>query len=56
MLDLFYYHDCSVAEVSEKVGIPKATVKSRLFYARKQLARVLVSAGFSTDTVQSDLR
>ena len=56
MLTLFYYHDCSVSEVSKRTGIPKATVKSRLFYARKQLARVLVSAGFSTDTVQSDLR
>lgn len=56
MLNLFYYHDCSVAEVSERIGIPKATVKSRLFYARKHLARVLVSAGFSTDLVQSDLR
>lgn len=51
MLNLFYYHDCSVAEVSERIGIPKATVKSRLFYARKHLARVLVSAGVSTDSV-----
>lgn len=56
MLNLFYYHDCSVAEVSERTGIPKATVKSRLFYARKHLARVLVSAGFSKDSVQPDLR
>jgi RNA polymerase sigma-70 factor (ECF subfamily) len=56
MLNLFYYHDCSVAEVSEKIGIPKATVKSRLFYARKHLASILVNAGFSTDSVQPDLR
>lgn len=52
MLDLFYYHDCSIAEVSEKIGIPKATVKSRLFYARKHLARVLANAGFSADSVR----
>jgi RNA polymerase sigma-70 factor (ECF subfamily) len=56
ILTLFYYHDCSVAEVSERIGIPKATVKSRLFYARKHLARVLVSAGISTDSVRPDLR
>jgi RNA polymerase sigma-70 factor (ECF subfamily) len=56
ILTLFYYHDCSVAEVSERIGIPKATVKSRLFYARKHLARVLVSAGVSTDSVRPDLR
>ena len=52
MLDLFYYHDCSVAEVSERIGIPKATVKTRLFYARKHLARVLVDAGFSAESVR----
>lgn len=51
MLDLFYYHDCSIAEISEKIGIPKATVKSRLFYARKYLAKVLVSAGVSKDSM-----
>ena len=56
MLDLFYYHDCSVAEVSERIGIPKATVKSRLFYARKHLARVLIDAGFSRDSMQPNLR
>jgi RNA polymerase sigma-70 factor (ECF subfamily) len=56
ILTLFYYHDCSVAEISEKIGIPKATVKSRLFYARKHLASVLVSAGVSTDSVRPDLR
>jgi RNA polymerase sigma-70 factor (ECF subfamily) len=56
MLDLFYCHDCSVAEVSERIGIPKATVKSRLFYARKHLARVLVDAGFSKNSVQANLR
>jgi NAD(P)-dependent dehydrogenase (short-subunit alcohol dehydrogenase family) len=32
--------------MSEIVGIPHATVKSRIFFARKQLARFLVSAGF----------
>lgn len=55
ILNLFYYHDCSVAEVSVRIGIPKATVKSRLFYARKHLGRILVDAGFSKDSMQPDL-
>lgn len=55
-LDLFYYHDCSVAEVSRRIGIPKATVKTRLFYARKHLAEVLARMGISSDLVQPDLR
>jgi RNA polymerase sigma-70 factor (ECF subfamily) len=37
--------------VSEIVGIPLATVKSRMFYARKQLARILVSAGVEAKPV-----
>ncbi|MFB9268087.1 sigma-70 family RNA polymerase sigma factor [Bradyrhizobium erythrophlei] len=45
IIDLFYYRESSVAEVSEIIGIPQATVKSRIFYARKQLARILVGAG-----------
>ena len=45
IIDLFYYRENSVAEVSEMIGIPQATVKSRIFYARKQLARILVGAG-----------
>jgi RNA polymerase sigma-70 factor (ECF subfamily) len=46
IIELIYYHEKSVAEASEIVGIPYATVKSRMFYARKQLARMLVSVGF----------
>jgi RNA polymerase sigma-70 factor (ECF subfamily) len=52
IIELFYYSDKSIPEVSEIVGIPLATVKSRMFYARKQLARILVSAGFKTATVR----
>ena len=45
IIDLYYYRENSTAEVSEIIGIPQATVKSRIFYARKRLARILVSAG-----------
>jgi RNA polymerase sigma factor, sigma-70 family len=38
VVDLVYYHEKSVEEVAEIVGIPENTVKTRLFYARKKLA------------------
>ncbi|MDO4554775.1 MAG: RNA polymerase sigma factor [Lachnospiraceae bacterium] len=34
---LYYYNDFSIEEISKITGSPKATVKSRLFQARKQL-------------------
>jgi RNA polymerase sigma-70 factor (ECF subfamily) len=56
IIDLFYYREMSVSEMSEIVGIPHATVKSRIFYARKKLARILVSAGFDAAAIQAQLR
>jgi RNA polymerase sigma-70 factor (ECF subfamily) len=53
IIDLVYYHEKSVAEVSEIVGIPHATAKSRMFYARKQLAGLLVNAGFEGTTART---
>jgi RNA polymerase sigma-70 factor, ECF subfamily len=45
ILDLVYYHDRSVADASEVLGIPENTVKTRLFYARKRLAVLMSEAG-----------
>src|SRR6202035_3392903 len=45
IVDLVYYHEKSVEEVAEIVGIPENTVKTRLFYARKKLAELLRAAG-----------
>jgi RNA polymerase sigma-70 factor (ECF subfamily) len=45
VLDLVYYHEASVEEVAEIVGIPEGTVKTRLFHARKKLAELLAAAG-----------
>jgi RNA polymerase sigma-70 factor (ECF subfamily) len=45
IVDLVYYHERSVEEVAEIVGIPENTVKTRLFYARKKLADLLKAAG-----------
>ena len=41
VIDLVYYHDRSVEEVAEITNLPKNTVKTRTFYARKRLARLL---------------
>src|SRR6185312_2577474 len=45
IIDLVYYHEKSVEEVAEIVGIPEATVKTRMFYARKKLAEILKEHG-----------
>jgi RNA polymerase sigma-70 factor (ECF subfamily) len=45
IIDLVYYHEKSVEEVAEIVGIPEATVKTRMFYARKKLAELLKAQG-----------
>jgi RNA polymerase sigma-70 factor (ECF subfamily) len=45
IIDLVYYHEKSLEEVAEIVGIPVNTVKTRMFYARKRLAELLKAAG-----------
>lgn len=45
IIDLVYYHEKSVEEAAEIVGIPEATVKTRMFYARKKLAALLKAQG-----------
>jgi RNA polymerase sigma-70 factor, ECF subfamily len=45
IIDLVYYHEKSVEEVAQIVGIPAATVKTRLFYARQKLSEILKRAG-----------
>ena len=45
VIDLVYYHEKSVEEVSKIVGVPENTVKTRMFYARKRLGELLKAAG-----------
>jgi RNA polymerase sigma-70 factor (ECF subfamily) len=45
IINLVYYHEKSVEEVGGIIGIPQSTVKTRMFYARKQLADLLRVAG-----------
>jgi RNA polymerase sigma-70 factor, ECF subfamily len=44
VIDLVYYHEKSVKETAEIVGVAEATVKTRMFYARKKLADLVVTA------------
>jgi len=48
IVNLVYYHEKSVDEVAGIVGIPAATVKTRMFYARRQLADLLRNAGIDS--------
>jgi RNA polymerase sigma-70 factor, ECF subfamily len=40
IIDLVYYHEKSVDDAAEILSIPRATVKTRMFYARKKLAEI----------------
>jgi len=45
IIDLVYYQSKSIQEAAEVIGIPLNTVKTRMFYARNQLGKVLKQAG-----------
>jgi RNA polymerase sigma-70 factor (ECF subfamily) len=44
IIDLVYYHEKSVDDAAQVLGIPSATVKTRMFYARKKLAGLVQQA------------
>ena len=44
VLDLVYYHGKSVKEVAEITGVAEATVKTRMFHARRKLADLVKAA------------
>ena len=44
IIDLVYYHEKSVDDATDILSIPRATVKTRMFYARKKLAELLQEA------------
>jgi RNA polymerase sigma-70 factor, ECF subfamily len=45
VIDLVYYHGKTVAEVAEILNLPEATVKTRMFYARRKLAQLVSCDG-----------
>jgi RNA polymerase sigma-70 factor (ECF subfamily) len=44
IIDLVYYHEKSVDECAQILGVPSGTVKTRMFYARKKLAELVQTA------------
>ena len=44
ILDLVYYQEKSIEDCALILGIPAATVKTRMFYARKKLAELVVGS------------
>jgi len=49
IIDLVYYHQKSIEEVAEIVGAPLNTVKTRMFYAREKLGKLLKARGVDRD-------
>jgi RNA polymerase sigma-70 factor, ECF subfamily len=47
IIDLVYYHEKSIADCAEIIGIPAATVKTRMHYARKKLAELVARDGLN---------
>jgi RNA polymerase sigma-70 factor (ECF subfamily) len=45
IIDLVYYHEKTIDEVAEIIGVPQNTVKTRMFYARKRIAELLAVKG-----------
>jgi RNA polymerase sigma-70 factor (ECF subfamily) len=45
VIDLVYYHEKSIDEVAEIIGVPHNTVKTRMFYARKQMGELMAAQG-----------
>jgi RNA polymerase sigma-70 factor (ECF subfamily) len=47
IIDLVYYHGKSIDDVAKITGVGHATVKTRMFYARKRLADLLRANGIA---------
>ncbi len=51
IIDLVYYHERSIEEVSEIIGVPANTVKTRMFYARKRIAELMADKGIERHAI-----
>jgi RNA polymerase sigma-70 factor (ECF subfamily) len=45
IIDLVYYHERSIADVAEIIGVPQNTAKTRMFYARRGIAKLMAAKG-----------
>jgi RNA polymerase sigma-70 factor (ECF subfamily) len=48
IIDLVYYHGKAVSDAAAIIGISQSTVKTRMFYARRQLADLLRAQGIAS--------
>jgi RNA polymerase sigma-70 factor, ECF subfamily len=44
IIDLVYYHEKTIAQAAAILQVPEATVKTRMFYARRRLAQLVGAA------------
>jgi|SRR5262245_29287688 len=51
IIDLVYYHAKSIDEAAKIIGVPRNTVKTRMFYARHHLAKLLAEAQLDRDVL-----
>ena len=47
IVDLVYYHEKTIEEVADIIGVPTNTVKTRMFYARKRIGELMTAKGLS---------
>jgi len=45
IIDLVYYHERTIDDVADIIGVPQNTVKTRMFYARKRIGELLAARG-----------
>ena len=48
VIDLVYYHGKSIDEVAAIIQLPPSTVKTRMFYARNRMSKLLNAIGMHT--------
>ena len=51
ILELVFYHEMSYKEISELLGIPVNTVKTRVYYAKENLKQVFVRMGIEKNDI-----
>jgi RNA polymerase sigma-70 factor (ECF subfamily) len=51
IIDLVYYHERTIEDVAEIIGVPQNTVKTRMFYARKRIGELLAARGLERASV-----
>jgi RNA polymerase sigma-70 factor (ECF subfamily) len=45
VIDLVYYHERTIGDVAKIIGVPQNTVKTRMFYARRGIAKLMAAKG-----------